>query len=128
MYVLRRGQDVQLELLPPIWHHEGGDHFSILVILDQVYNFLLDDPIHTRIYLVTEIKKCLMKGGVDPEFFCSYFPIPELYFKKMIKIGEWCENIMTFFSFIIKRDFRIYKVTLVSGIISMVGWQGCFLF
>ena len=108
MCVLRRGQDVQLELLPTIWHHEGGDHFSILVILDQVYNFLLDDPIHTRIYLVTEIKKCLMKGGVDPEFFCSYFPTPELYFKKMIKIEEWCDNIMTVFCFI-KRDFRSTK-------------------
>ena len=76
MYVLRREQDVQLELLSGIMR--GGDNFSILVVLDQVYNFLLDDPIHTRIYVVTEIKKCLMKGGVDPEFFCSYFPTPEL--------------------------------------------------
>ena len=69
---------------------------------------LLDEPDFTRAYVVSEMKKFYLRGGIDAGFF---EPTLEIYFKKMIKPGEHCDNVfMTFYSFVLQRDFAVYNV------------------
>ena len=69
---------------------------------------VLNEPDFTRAYVVTEMKKCYLNRGIDAGFFS---PTPEIYFKKMIKPGAYCDNVfMTFFSFVLQRDFAVFNV------------------
>ena len=69
---------------------------------------MLDDVNQARIYVVLEMKKRLRQGEIDAGFFV---PSPDEYFKKMIKPGEFCDHLfMSFFSYIVQRDFVIYRV------------------
>ena len=80
----------------------------ISAVLNQVDDGLLDEPDFTRAYIVSQMKKCYLRGGIDAGFF---EPTPEIYFKKMIKPGEHCDNVfMTFFSFVLQRDFAVYNI------------------
>ena len=80
----------------------------ISAVLNQVDDGLLDESDFTRAYIVSQMKKCYLQGGIDAGFF---EPTPEIYFKKMIKPGEHCDNVfMTFFSFVLQRDFAVYNI------------------
>ena len=98
----------------------------ISAVLNQVDDGLLDESDFTRAYIVSQMKKCYLRGGIDAGFF---EPTPEIYFKKMIKPLEHCDNVfMTFFSFVLQRDFAVYCTTstLVNGVTSTVIYPLCF--
>ena len=69
---------------------------------------MLNEPSLARAYTIAEMKKCYLKGRIDAGFFV---PSPEMYFKKMIVPREYCDNVfMTFFSFVLQRDFAVFNV------------------
>ena len=82
--------------------------FVISAVLDQVDDILLKEPTFTRRYVIEEMKKRFLNDEISPGFF---EPSPDIYFKKMIRPGVYCDHIfMTFFSLVLQRDFAVFNV------------------